>query len=375
MSFSDLGIGIGPTFGQGVGGDPVLAAFADGTDGFYFDFSKTDRLFQNLTETAVASGGDNIYLGLESHAWSGLSFAGIVSAATEIITNGGFDSDTLWTKGAGWSIAAGVAAAVAVAAGQNLSHNTAGGVANQLYRISYDISAYTSGGISPSIGVSGTARTSAGAGLKEMLLASVTAVLSFVRRISDFTGSIDNVSMKLIPGNHGLQATTSLQPKWQTGGLARFDGLDDNLLTTLLPSGIITLGARLKPTSGSRFLMGSQTGTTTRAAISIGAGGLAVANFGSSNTLTGGPDIRGTNATVFGVCDGTVTFLYVNNVLVASEARAGTINTTIPIMLGCTSNNGVAAGFADVDFYKALVIKKALSAAEIAAITNKWSTL
>ncbi len=61
--------------------DPILSIFADGTDGFYFDGSKTDRTFQDQVNTAADDAAESIGLALEGSKWSGASLSARTRAA------------------------------------------------------------------------------------------------------------------------------------------------------------------------------------------------------------------------------------------------------------------------------------------------------
>lgn len=111
----------------------------------------------------------------------------------EYTTNGTFASDTVWTKGAGWTIGAGVA--TASTASSDLSE-TAGIIilAGESYTITYTITR-SAGTVTPSIGgVSGTTRNASGT-YTETIIAGATQVISFTG--AAFSGTVDNVSVHL----------------------------------------------------------------------------------------------------------------------------------------------------------------------------------
>lgn len=63
----------------------------------------------------------------------------------ELWTNGAFDSDTTWTKGAGWSISGGKAVRTAPAAQSNLTQTPGAANRYDLYRVAYTISNRSAG--------------------------------------------------------------------------------------------------------------------------------------------------------------------------------------------------------------------------------------
>jgi len=109
----------------------------------------------------------------------------------EYVTNGTFGSDTGWTKGTGWSIAAGVASATT--ASTDLSQTSAITlIAGYTYTITYTVTR-SAGTVTPSIGgTAGTARSSS-ATFTETIVAGSTQILAFTG--AGFTGTVDNVTV------------------------------------------------------------------------------------------------------------------------------------------------------------------------------------
>jgi hypothetical protein len=116
----------------------------------------------------------------------------------ELVTNGTFDTDTDWTKGAGFTIAGGVAVASAVSVGLLLSQSVST-VSGRAYRITYTATV-TDGGISAYFGVSaaGQIKTSSGTFTETFIATGATTAIGVQARASAFTGSIDNISVREI---------------------------------------------------------------------------------------------------------------------------------------------------------------------------------
>lgn len=110
----------------------------------------------------------------------------------EYSTNGTFDTDTDWTKGAGWTIASGVADA-AGAISTSLTQDTAIPIIEgESYTLTFTVTR-DAGGIIPNVGgTAGTERTAAGT-YTETFIAGSTQVLDFEGNA--FTGTIDNVKL------------------------------------------------------------------------------------------------------------------------------------------------------------------------------------
>jgi hypothetical protein len=116
----------------------------------------------------------------------------------ELVTNGGFDTDTVWTKGTGWTIAAGVA-----------SH--AAGTASSLYQsvpslngltveIAFTVSNYVAGtirGVATNSGV-GTYVSGNGTYAQRMIGGASGSTIAGVNANSAFIGDVDNVSIRQV---------------------------------------------------------------------------------------------------------------------------------------------------------------------------------
>lgn len=110
----------------------------------------------------------------------------------DIIVNGDFATDTIWTKGTGWTIGAGVATAsgaISTALSQTPSPAIIEGVS---YVVTYTITR-SAGSITPNLGgTAGTTRSASGT-YTETITAGSTSLFEFTT--SGFTGTVDNVSV------------------------------------------------------------------------------------------------------------------------------------------------------------------------------------
>jgi len=117
----------------------------------------------------------------------------------ELITNGGFDTDTDWTKQGttpGWSIAGGVASA------DNDTNadlvQDIGAIPGNTYRVTYTILNYVKGNVAAVIGGTGGGQTPAnGTYVKDIIAGSFNSNF-LIRGGSDHQFDVDNVSVKLI---------------------------------------------------------------------------------------------------------------------------------------------------------------------------------
>jgi hypothetical protein len=135
-------------------------------------------------------------------SWPLQETAGAVAGATnpavalgrEWVVNGGFDTDTDWTKGTGWTIAAGVASCDGTQVAntslvQDFSHG------NKTYKISYDVLNYSAGQVRFQFQLSAGAWRTADGSYTEVVTASGGDGILFTAD-PNFIGDIDNVSLK-----------------------------------------------------------------------------------------------------------------------------------------------------------------------------------
>jgi hypothetical protein len=372
---------------EGGGGIPftISSIFADGTDGFYFDFSQTDQLFQESIGPTPADGaGENIGLALESSKWDGRTLAQELSGQAELVANGDFSAGTTgWTEsGVTQSVTSGTLTITNTDAVAGYTSQSFATVVGGYYALSVDALGGTSG-TSVRVGTAANFTSNlngAPAGVTFYVFRATATTTHVTLRNGTATAGLytewANVSIKEVPGNHGLQATSSARPSWQTGGLARFDGSNDNLLTPLVAGTANTLMVKLKfgssvanrvaiggtvSPSGERLFLGRS--SANKVAGGVGNDSLTVINGGSTITnLTGVAAL---------VQDGSTVGLYWNKTLIYSGAQSGALGSA-PLRVGAAG--ATANFFSDDDIYHALAIKKALTATEIADITNLWGT-
>jgi hypothetical protein len=123
-------------------------------------------------------------------------------AFPELVTNGGFDTDTAWTKGANWTISGGTAVATGVASFADIQQNLPAVNAGQTYVITFTVT-ITSGTIAAYLGANGNGNSIisiiATSGSYSFLFhknpLDTTKTILF-RGNPTFNGTIDNVSVK-----------------------------------------------------------------------------------------------------------------------------------------------------------------------------------
>lgn len=145
-----------------------------------------------------------------------------LNLGAELVTNGDFATDTIWTKGTGWTIAAGVATHAAGSA-SDLSQAVAI-TQDVYYRLEFDVTGRTAGSVTPKVGdTSGTAISADASDIKESIRSGAGTDVTF-SATSDFDGSIDNVSLKDIDDLDSMTVSLdSAEFKGDSPLLAAFD--------------------------------------------------------------------------------------------------------------------------------------------------------
>lgn len=121
---------------------------------------------------------------------------GIASSA-ELVVNGGFDTDTIWTKGTGWTITGGTAVGTATTGNLELPIGSFAPKIGKTYRVEFDLTV-TSGTVRAYVGgtACGGAVSSATGHVVVYGIAANTTGPFYIDGVTSFTGKIDNVSIK-----------------------------------------------------------------------------------------------------------------------------------------------------------------------------------
>ena len=211
-----------------------VSLFSSGEDGAYFDAATIATLLQNAAGTTpVTAVGQPIGLLLDQSQGT-VDLTG--NLGPELVTNGGFDTDSDWTKPTGVTIAGGEAVFTSVGNGHNFVQSMSV-TAGKKYIVTFTITEYTAGGTAPLIGgTSGTSRTAVGT-YTEVITCGGSAGYNGIKVLTGTTtAKIDNVSVREVPGNHASQATSTARPVLAELSGARyinFDGVDDDFDVTL----------------------------------------------------------------------------------------------------------------------------------------------
>jgi hypothetical protein len=230
--------------------------FANGEQGWWYDPSNFATLFQDSAGTTPVTAVEQP-VGLQLDLSKGLVLG------PELVVNGDFATNTGWVTPAGISISGG---------GLNFSNSSDGAYQNagiqagKFYRVTMTITR-SAGSVGPAFNGSPNTipTTVATSGTFSWTFAPTgTANGNFSILGSAFTGTIDNVTVKELPGNHRFQSTSANRPvvSARVNLLTKTEQFDDAAWTKLNTT--ITANSIAAPN-----------GTLTADTLTTSAGGLA----------------------------------------------------------------------------------------------------
>lgn len=124
--------------------------------------------------------------------------------AAELVTNGGFGADTDWTKGTGWTIAAGVASSDGSQAADADLEQDINALQGVEYEVVFTVSNYSAGNVTAVVGgTEGTDRSANGTYTQTIVCGAGENIA--IRADLNFAGDIDNVSVK----RHAFKASAA----------------------------------------------------------------------------------------------------------------------------------------------------------------------
>lgn len=181
--------------------------FSTGANGVWYDPSDYGTLFQDSAGTTpVTAVGQPVGLMLDKSKGLVLDKSKGLVLGPELITNAAdrdFSSDTgFWGKDPGVTISGGAANYSSVPAGYALYRSAF--LPQGYYAVTYTVTSLSSGSVSASLGTnSAPARTSTGT-FTDYVYTSSTSSVAVAARSAGTTASIDNISVKALPGNHAF---------------------------------------------------------------------------------------------------------------------------------------------------------------------------
>ena len=116
----------------------------------------------------------------------------------ELVTNGGFASDTVWSHGATWVISGGAACVPIASGGDQINDQTVAITAGVTYRVVFTVTSISAGNVKVVLGgVYGTPRSTAGTFTEDIVAGSTDSLIGFQANAT-FVGCMDNASLKEI---------------------------------------------------------------------------------------------------------------------------------------------------------------------------------
>lgn len=211
----------------------VLALFGVGDVGAFYlpGVGSLQNAAGEIVESAV---GDPVGFQLDLSQGAGFSGGTFTGLGTEEVTNGGFDTTSAWTTSAQCSIAGGVANIVSSDGSFQQVIQSKSLTGGKFYLLTFDVTRLTAGRISfaftgGGVNLGNVAEAVGPVSVVFFVSTTATSSLSFFRSgVTD--ASIDNVSIKEIPGNHAYQEVTAARPTLASsaGNVSlSFDGVDD----------------------------------------------------------------------------------------------------------------------------------------------------
>jgi hypothetical protein len=178
--------------------DPAFTA--SGTETIYvygaqLEDAPTPSSYIPTSGSTVTRGGQSLTVPPAEFGWPEPEYIG-----PELVTNGGFDTDTVWTKGPGWTISGGVASCSG--SSSSLVQNFTS-VSGAVYAVSFDVSSYTSGTINTTVGGNYTAQQTVtnptvGQTYNIVVVGGTNTTRGVEFYGGSFNGSIDNISVREI---------------------------------------------------------------------------------------------------------------------------------------------------------------------------------
>ncbi|AKU43574.1 hypothetical protein CPT_Seuss48 [Caulobacter phage Seuss] len=370
-------------------GDPIAALFANGSPGLDYDFSKTDRLFQDSSGvTAVTLLDDPIGLALDSDQWAGRTLAQQIASMPGMLANPTFVGGLAgWFEGnpsVAWQADGRV---LLTRVGQNaVLRQVVPVVAGRTYRLA--ASALRTVGTGNMVAL---VRDTANVALSTVLNFNTSAAEQATYWTATFTGDVRiclertttdgqgeaySASFKEVVTSPAVQATANFKPRFQPDG-AKFDAVDDRLVsnytppnTTTAPSCMIARVTVPTTLAASQMIAGSFNGTSQRFFLSVGSDGRMRAGGGTEN-LPFGSDIRGQSVVMGMSFDATTFRVFLNDSELYSGSPSGSVSPLHPLYVGCFNSNGSAGGFWGGHIKRLLVAQKSLELPQFLAIRNR----
>ena len=176
----------------------------------------TSSVGNDIATDAMPPTGTNTYYFTATTTTTYITFSEAGNATTQIdnisvkqddlVLNGGFDSDTLWNKDTGVTIAG--SKAVWTNTGNNIGVTQTACTAGVVYEVTFTVSDYSSGSVKVRYPFSGTSRQANGTYTETGVATSTSVFLQGETVGGNPTFKVDNISLKQINGNPATLVNT-----------------------------------------------------------------------------------------------------------------------------------------------------------------------
>lgn len=357
---------------------------AGGLDYGFFDFRKTDRMSQDAGFSVPASNAADpigFVIGAERQGSKTLAQSIASFALSDVLTNGNFNAgSTGWTvanadgthivtfSGGAMRYQSGTASPVLTVSQANVA------IANGLYRLTTECTIRTSGEVKVDSVTGSASIHGATSGTYERFYASLNTSFSILRNTTNVDVTLDSVRLEKVPLHWAAQSVTNSRAQLQAGG-AKYDGSDDSHLTDWLgQSGENCIMAQVgvPATISALQIIAGATAASGANAIYVGIATNGKVFAAAGATLFGVTDLRGTDAVIAIVTDGTLLKILVNGVEEASIAIS-TFTTSVPFAIGAANVNAASRSNYFAGTVRRIAFGKvAPPASDILKISNQW---
>lgn len=350
-----------------------------------WNLAEGDLFQDNSGVTAATTDGNALGFIPDRAQWGEDSLTELLAGQPELVSNGGFDTNTT-----GWTLSG---TALSVVSGKlRLTNSGASGFGFQTFTVPNANSYHRIAGEAQRLSGSGAAgirlyngpsltnswlnlATSSGLLVSDSGIAppfgdnSAVIAAALLTAANGDTADFDNISVKEIPGYHGVQSTAGsrLALDITTGRYtAQGDGTADNALTAFLASGTantIIIDADVPATlAATQVIAGASGSSTARIFAGFNTSGIFCGGIGGNDeaTIVGSVDRRSTRFIGAITTDGVTDRLLTEDGIEYAGPTSGSPTTSIPFRLMALNNNGTAGLHAVGGFNRILVARKAL---------------
>lgn len=389
--------------GGGTPPDPILAAFANGEQGAYYDFSDLGSMYADMAGQTAVTGGGTVAQVLDLKR-------GPPALGPELVVNGDFsDGSSGWTLFEGWSVAGGLATANTTLSSQFL-RRAYSGANNRMYRVAATVHMLATPNSAARVGVlmSGSGEAISIASPSGLVAGQTIEMLGYCRTTSagswevnvgsnanyPMNYTITGISIREVLGNHLAQATNAGRPLLEySGGIGAIvgDGVDNHMRTgpiDLSHTDRVTLMAVVNINGGANKVL-SEIGTaynvngdiylSSELGFKANMGDVS-GGFRSRDSIPYTPALATVIVEVlYDRADITTPTFYVNGVLrngtlTASNLTTGNFVATFPLSLLARWTGSAASHASTAKYFKSLHIDRLLTADERLVIRQKWAT-